>query len=322
MEAYQLPDNFYTLLCEKYQVAKQSGEVQFKGESAEHEVIFDSSCSKEEERFPFQLTLLKSLAQRPVKGTVDADPFANEEPELTILSKYGLDDLLRIVFNKFPVVDRHFMAVTREFESQNSPLNPSELLAMYFILKDLKLKGPNEKWFSFYNCGQASGMLQPHKHFQFMTLPNDKDFEPIPEVILKLDVDSDRSPSIARDEPLQHPKVPFAHYIVKVPETITNEDQLGALFVHLLTRTITDLRDASCEAIAYNFIMTTEYMMMVPRVVNNVDGLGLNSCAYMSLLLCKNEELVSLVKDKLPMALLAQAGLPNTYGIKRDDSHY
>lgn len=318
MEAYNLPDTFYTLLCEKYAEAKKNGDILFNGASAENELIYDSA---EGEEFPFELTLLKSLAHRPEKGSVDTDPFAQPEPELTVLDKYGANDKLRIIFNRFPVVDRHFMVVTRDFVSQNTPLVPDELFATYSILKELKLKDADDKWFSFYNCGQASGMLQPHKHIQFMTLPRDKDFEPIPAVVIKHD-DAEKPSSVSKHEPLQHPKLPFAHYIVKLPESVTHEDELGALFVHILTRTVTDLRDAGAEGISYNFVMTTDYMMMVPRTVPKIDGLGLNSCAYMSLLLCKSDELVATVKEKKPLALLAEAGLPNTYGLKRDDSHY
>ena len=50
--------------------------------------------------------------------------------------------------------------VTKEFESQTTPLTPLELVAGYSIIKQL---GAREKHMAFYNSGPESGASQPHK---------------------------------------------------------------------------------------------------------------------------------------------------------------
>jgi ATP adenylyltransferase len=52
------------------------------------------------------------------------------------------------------VTPRHFLLVTKEFERQNSPLTPGELVASYTLLKQL---GAREKHLAFFNCGDKSG---------------------------------------------------------------------------------------------------------------------------------------------------------------------
>ena len=118
-----------------------------------------------------------------------SESISKPEPELTIVDNYN-DDEFKIVFNKFPVVPRHFMLITKEFKSQNTPLSPSELMATYKILQALKNQNQNldqnaENWFAFYNCGPESGASQPHKHIQFMTLPSCEQFKPYAETLFQ-----------------------------------------------------------------------------------------------------------------------------------------
>lgn len=56
--------------------------------------------------------------------------------------------------NKYSIVARHFLLVTKEFEPQSMPLTPVQLLAAYSILKQL---GSREKHLAFLNSGKESG---------------------------------------------------------------------------------------------------------------------------------------------------------------------
>jgi ATP adenylyltransferase len=56
--------------------------------------------------------------------------------------------------NKFCVVPRHALLVTKEFVRQGAPLSPLELFATWSIVKQL---GAREKHLGFFNCGPESG---------------------------------------------------------------------------------------------------------------------------------------------------------------------
>lgn len=313
---YDIPSNFYDTLDKKYQEAVKNEDIMFNGGSAinklEQQKIGDST-------FNYQITLLTSLMHRPEKGSKEKNPFEKPEKELTILDTFGPDDEFKIVFNKFPVVPRHFMMITREFKSQDSPLSPSELVGTYTLLNKVKNES-KEKWFAFYNSGPQSGASQPHKHIQFMTLPDD--YKAFGEELAHTS-----APFIPnqKSEPLQNKDLPFAHFVARLPpnELDLQHEDLTMYFVSLLQRCLTVLKQNGAEHISYSFIMTTDYMMLVPRS-NGVykNTIGINSCGYVGLLLCKNEETQSLVNNDGPLTILQECGFPNTSGDPVDEYHY
>lgn len=314
LKLVDLPDNFFDILSEKYDAAVKGDHLLFSGDQAVKEIIEKNSK-------PYQITLLETLEHRPEKGTKENNPFAKPEPELTILDQYGNDNEFKIIFNKFPVVPRHFMMITKEFKSQDTPLSPSELLAVYSILINLKKQDKSsDNWFAFFNCGPESGASQPHKHVQFLTLP--ENYTPNSEVIA--DTSAPFIPN-TKQEPLQDGELLHAHFIARLPDNFHDleEDDLTMYFTSLLQRTLTVLRQNNHNHISYNFILTTKYMMLVPRSVGKYkDQLGINSCGVMGLILCKNKQLVDLVKTDGPDAVLLGVGFPNTAGEPTDEYHY
>ncbi|CUM68483.1 uncharacterized protein PRCAT00006208001 [Priceomyces carsonii] len=314
---YELSQNFIENLHQKYDKALNAGIIQFNGDLAENEIIHRRIHNS---TIDFQLTLLKSLMHRPEKGTKEKDPFAKPEPELTIEDTFGNDGEFKILFNKFPVIPYHFMLVTKTFMSQNTPLMPQELFAILKILLKLKTLDSQRKWFSFYNCGDESGASQPHKHIQFMTFP-ENDFIPFPEMLADA---SDTHVPKAGMEPLQSPDLPFAHFVAKLPSDLNDmdEEDIGMYFSFLLQRTLTVLRENNAKSISYNFLMTTKYMMLVPRSCGKYKELGINSCGAIGLFLCKNEELFNMIKEDGPEAILEQVGFPNTSGEDATEYHY
>lgn len=302
-----LPEDFVQKLYEKYNSALEGDHLIFNGESATKEIITETI---NDSSYDYELTELASLEKRPETGNVNDNPFAKPEPELTIVP--SLDNDFRVVFNKFPVVPAHFMIVTKEFKSQNTPLSPLELSVTFSLLRNLKANDEGKKWFAFYNCGPNSGASQPHKHIQFMTLP--AEFTPFAETL------ASKSPYFMpneHEEPLQDANLPFAHFVAKLPEKAEDltDDVLAMTFVSLLQRACTVLRDNDCSHISYNFCATTEYMMVVPRASGKYkDVLGINSCGTMGLFLCKNSDLVKLVRETGPTNILKELGFPTVHG--------
>ncbi|ODV77676.1 ATP adenylyltransferase [Suhomyces tanzawaensis NRRL Y-17324] len=311
---YELPTDFEERLQTKFTSAVNDKHIEFNVEQASNSLDTKKLGNTTVE---FQLTLLESLTQRPEKGTKEENPFAKPEPELTVIEDFGADNDLRIVFNKFPVVPMHFMVITKEFKSQNSPLSTSELAATYSVLH--KLKDSNKKWFAFYNCGPESGASQPHKHIQFMSLPSG--FSPYAQGIAL-----GSSPFIpnVKEEPLQNADLGFAHFVARLPDYASGleEEDLTMYFASLLQRTLTVLRENDSSHISYNFILTTEYMMLVPRSSGKFQDLGINSCGFMGLVLCKNEQLLNMVQDTGPEVILQLCAFPTTAGLGSDEYHY
>lgn len=300
----KLPNDFCELLTKRYEEALLNKHILFNGDQAVHTRLDDTVGNT---KMPTKLTLLTSLMHRPEKSERNSNPFEKPEPELTILESFGPLEEFKIVFNKFPVVPLHFMMITKEFNSQNAPLNENELSCTYCILQKLK-ESSEDKWFAFYNCGTQSGASQAHKHIQFMTFP--KDFSPfIEDVALK-------SPSFLpnnQEKPLQNKELPFSHYIGRLPSEDNSllEDDLSSYYVSLLQRTISVLKHFNADNVSYNFIMTTEYMMMVPRSTGKYNNLlGVNSCGYAGLFLCKNQETFNVVNEDHPAQILKACGYP------------
>lgn len=111
------------------------------------------------------------------------DPFDNPPPAMTV-ANLPPDHLL--VLNKYPVIPRHFLLVTREFKQQSEDLDKADLAAMYGCLeawgasevgngdeqngmtrKDedtseskesmKRMKKYGRQLYAFYNCGEHSG---------------------------------------------------------------------------------------------------------------------------------------------------------------------
>ncbi|CAK7913119.1 diadenosine 5',5'''-P1,P4-tetraphosphate phosphorylase 2 [[Candida] anglica] len=317
---FELPKDFTETLANKYESAVADNSVVFSDKVTNELVNNTIGEGETSTKVDFQLTILQSLQHRPT-GTVDKNPFENPEPELTVVEKYGPDDEFRIVFNKFPVVPRHFMIVTREFKSQNTPLSLNELVGAYTLLARLRKDDSDHDWMAFYNCGPESGASQPHKHIQFMTIPDS--FAPFASQLA--DTTEAFLPN-DKEEPLVNADIPFAHFVARLPDSsedlLSDPEDLTMYFVSLLQRVLTVLKENEASHVSYNFIMTTKYMMLVPRSHAKYEDLGINSCGYAGLILCKNEELHSLVTKVSPVAILDACGFPNTKKDHSDEYKY
>ncbi|CAD1813453.1 ATP adenylyltransferase family protein [Candida parapsilosis] len=316
MSDYSLPDNFYTTLSEKYQQAQDNKDVLFNGDAVVNEI---ESIPIGDKKANIQLTMLTSLMHRPEKGDEKSNPFEKPEPELTILDKYGPDHQFRLVFNKYPVVSKHFLLVTREFKHQNTPLSEAELFASYSVLRELAKQSPTEEdWFAFYNCGPESGASQPHKHVQFMVTPSRGKFKSYADLI-----SYNHSVPADSQKPLQDKNIPFAHYLIRLNEKDVDEEALATAFVSLFQHSMNVLKENNQNHVSFNFIMTSNYMLMVPRSCAKFeDKLGINACGVYGLILCKNQELFDMVKEIGPLEVLQKVCLPNASDLHVDEYSY
>ena len=95
-------------------------------------------------------------------------------------------------------------------------------------------------------------------------------------------------------------------------------DYLSQMFFGLLDAMFQQLRENSDEfTTSYNFLMTEEFMMLVPRQKEKATfrykgeemDVSLNSLAFAGMILCKREEQLEALKENDIMDLLSQVGI-------------
>ncbi|GAO50318.1 ATP adenylyltransferase [Saitoella complicata NRRL Y-17804] len=288
------------LVKAKYDEALASGEL----------VFTESSVGVvEENRVKYSIRCAPGLATKPEKKDIDKEktdgkPFNPFLPPNPALFVQEMEPKHTVVLNKFCIVPRHFLLITKAYEDQTKPLNPADLEAIWKCFEGLR-----SKHMAFYNCGPASGASQGHKHVQFIPLPSADEFTPFPDDIVR--AQSSNGPGLG--QLLQHDAISFEHFILPIPRNPTPDD-LAEIYVHLLSPTIQACRMADCKTISYNVCMTRDWMFMAPRVNEGWDGLSFNSTAMVGMLLVKSEVEMEKVKKEGPSNILAKVGVDKGQG--------
>lgn len=202
----------------------------------------------------------------------------------------------RIILNKYCAVKNQILLTSILPRSQSETLDACELASVYRTLKALP-----RNHLAFYNCGKDGGASQPHKHVQIAPLELDVFQDLFPNKVISrsgrdfhwvfsglnivdiLVVSQDASKQSAL---IQHPDVPYAHFIVRTAGECTGE-YLQSLFNTLLSATKSALGsqlDDAQPTPAYNFLMTSDWMMMIPRTNAACNGVGVNAVGMLGIL--------------------------------------
>ncbi|KAF9899840.1 bifunctional AP-4-A phosphorylase/ADP sulfurylase [Linnemannia zychae] len=256
------------------------------------------------------------------------NPFLPHDPALFV---QDASEHHKILLNKFCVVPRHFLIVTKDFQPQTQPLSPEDLLVAWNALQALKDSHPDA--IAFYNCGARSGASQPHKHLQVLPTSH-----PTPITKLVREV-IQRRPGRKETRPGDNFTVPFPciHHAVLLqdPENTPNkdaEDILIEAYISLMDSMLFSIREYAdqehlseeekdlvmaggrASGLAYNWILTREFMMMVPRRQESTNlseegiSLNINSLGFAGMVLAKTAEELALVRKKGVMEIVAETG--------------
>ncbi|VEU22503.1 DEKNAAC103631 [Brettanomyces naardenensis] len=304
-----------------------------------HEIVFSPNSKSEiiqdpKSKMTFELKVVDGLGKRPHNRPVQPDatdsavtkekiesvkannPFAKPEPHLVIIG-----DLLgkyRLIMNKYPNVEDHFLLVTKEFVQQDSLLQPIELQMIHTILKNLngskELKEQDTKFFAFFNSGPESGYSQFHKHIQFMKLPP---HFPVYQTRLTSNADFFIPNEInVNKHPLVNKSASFKHGILKIKEEFKDEDEretiLAVLYMFLIRRILNTFNEKGIdrEKVSYNFVMMDDWMMTVPRRHAKYQDVWQNSLGYMGLFSARDEEVRQKMLDLGFSKILEECGFP------------
>ncbi|KAF9161005.1 bifunctional AP-4-A phosphorylase/ADP sulfurylase [Mortierella sp. AD010] len=260
----------------------------------------------------------------PVVKTIEkTNPFLPHDPALYIADASKEH---KILLNKFCVVPRHYLIITKEFHRQTEPLTPEDMMAVWNTMKALK---NSHDALAFFNCGSRSGASQPHKHMQ--VIPRDTP-SPIATLVRE---HTARRPGRKATQPGDLFSLPFNcinHAILlQSPEDAekSQEDILVEAYISLMDAMIMSLREyaerddltnedrdlvtSMRSSFDYNWLMTTEFMMLVPRKQessNSVERviLEINSLGFAGMVLAKTPKELKLAQDRGVIELVSETG--------------
>ncbi len=236
---------------------------------------------------------------RSAAGGQPVNPFLPYERELFVAD---VSESHVALLNKFNVVDRHLLIITRAFEQQRALLTLRDFEAWWRCLGEYESLG-------FYNGGVEAGASQAHKHLQLVPLP--------------------LAP--------QGPSVPIAPLLRKVRGPAGCGTIPGFDFLHSFTRLVgaADEREAAREAYVryatlleqvgmpppsgidtdlqsgpYNLLATREWLLLVPRSREFFDSISINALGFAGALLVWNEEQLRALLAAGPLTALRETALP------------
>jgi sulfate adenylyltransferase (ADP) / ATP adenylyltransferase len=208
------------------------------------------------------------------------------------------------VLNKFNVVEHHLLIVTREFEDQEKLLTPRDFEALWACLAEYNSLG-------FYNGGVAAGASQQHKHLQVVPLPLAPEGPPVPAEPLF-------NAAIFKDDFGTIPGFPFLNVFVRLDcdcsrSPLDAAKKTFALYNAMLGQVglkAGEGADLGRHKGPYCFLVTREWMLLVPRSGEFFEGISVNSLGYAGALLVRDEGQMDILKRDGPMAALKSAALP------------
>ncbi|HSM28797.1 MAG TPA: DUF4922 domain-containing protein [Thioalkalivibrio sp.] len=223
-----------------------------------------------------------------------ANPFLPPEPELTVAE---ISTRHLAVLNKFSVLDRHLLIVTREFEHQETLLDRGDLRALFACMAEYLSLG-------FYNGGTVAGASQPHKHLQVVPLPLEADGPVVPMQAL---LDAGERGCVGRC-----PKLPFAHAFARLDQPVADAPmeaakQAAALYPKLLAAvgiTGVESEGAVRQSGPYNLLVADDWMLLVPRAEEFFRGISVNALGFAGSLFVRDHEQLEVIRAAGPMHIL------------------
>jgi ATP adenylyltransferase len=261
-----------------------------------HEFVADGGIE-------FLVRIVTNLARKqkrdaPLTAPTHAsrNPFLPYDPTLYVADASESHVCL---LNKFNVVDHHLLIVTKQFQSQDAPLNLADFSALGTCMAEYEGLG-------FYNAGQVAGASQAHKHLQLVPLPLAPRGPAVPVEPL-LD-NAERQGEVARCT-----KLPFPHALGRLEPRPADGPERAAersLSLYRAMMKAIGLTAGTSRTGNYNLLITRRWMLLVPRYVETVESASLNALAFAGALLVRDARQLERLRRRGPMAALARAATP------------
>lgn len=234
-------------------------------------------------------------------------PFLNPEPELTV-GPIGSNHTL--LLNKYCVLPQQLLLIMNDFQPQEGVLRKEDWRALVDLLVQLQTTDTTKSLDNlvFFNCGRNSGASQANQHLQIVEWPQsessgkDNRGKWFPEEVAM---------HLGSRTPYSHPKVPFTHFILPLPQvpTITIELRRSNTYHQVLYQTyltllsfvqhsfaIYNMQNSMNLPVHYNMVMASTFMMLTPRTRGYCEGpkacpqVWVNSVGMLGMIWVKDRE--------------------------------
>ncbi|BFU96927.1 MAG: Ap4A phosphorylase II [Nitrospira sp.] len=250
----------------------------------------------EQDGIAFQVRILGSLARKEPAAAArpNTDPFLLYDPNLFVAP---ISPTHIALLNKFNVVERHLLIVTRAFEDQRCQLTQKDCEAVLIALTEID-------GLAFYNAGREAGASQSHKHFQL--LPFDA-IGPLPlEPLFRFAHPEDMVGTV--------PRLPFRHAYAPMDADWTNPEKVsGASFhacyrrlLHAVGLAVDAAPGSHAPAAPYNLLMTRKWALLVPRSQECVEDISINALGFAGTFLVKDRRQFETLRRIGPLTALHQ----------------
>jgi ATP adenylyltransferase len=240
-----------------------------------------------------------AVDQKPTaQAALAYNPFLPYDSALFVTD---ISDTHLCLLNKFNVMDQHLLIVTRHFEAQETLLTLADFTALWQCLNEIDGLG-------FYNGGPVAGASQRHKHLQLVPTP----FVPGGPAVPLL-------PALARVQLTgklgRSPQLPFVHAIAPVDPRWVGAPAEAA-------RATLDLYSMLLEAVGlppdldqeqqpgpYNLLLTRQWLWLVPRSQETVEGMSVNALGFAGSLFVRDAEQLAQIQALGPLEILRRVGV-------------
>ncbi|MBI4194647.1 MAG: phosphorylase [Betaproteobacteria bacterium] len=258
----------------------------------EQEVVEDAGVR-------FLVRRVSSLARKELERRrrieSPVNPFLPHEPDLFVAEVSATHVAL---LNKFNVIDRHLLIVTRRFVHQETLLDRDDLAALLACMAGHEALG-------FYNGGVTAGASQPHKHLQMVPLPLGEG-----GTLTPIDALLDTVPH--RPGFCTVPRLPFRHTFAWLEPALPGDPlkaaaRLEALYLAALAHIGVMAVEGEGEhrqSAPYNLLVTRRWLLAVPRTREHFDSISINALGFAGSLFVRDEAQFAAVKRAGPMAVL------------------
>lgn len=251
----------------------------------------------EEAGIRFPVRWISSLARKEAaRRFADAarrqpNPFQPWEAELEV---GPLGERHVALLNKFPVMPRHLLIITRAFEPQDAPLASADFAVLAGVIDEAGGLG-------FYNAGEAAGASQPHRHLQW--IPRED------ETLLPLLGHFDQLANAASaSSPLlrcRHALIPLARTGAQPRETTPRLSEAYRAAGEQLGLALDGARAAP-----YNLLISRDWLLMVPRRRESHQGIPVNALGFAGSLFVRAPDQLDQLRRSSPLGLLAAVAEP------------
>ncbi|ERS99984.1 uncharacterized protein SPSK_09454 [Sporothrix schenckii 1099-18] len=207
--------------------------------------------------FNFEFKTSPSIARKPILAADAPErrgkggPFVDPDPAF-VVARPGPDHVVELSMHA--MIRPHYVLHTRLFAPQTDDLDAGDWAATWAVMAAIRDRG-HQPPMMIYNCGYEGGASQGHKHVQVFTEP-DPGFTlfPVEALALAEKASGNKTTTASRENApiVQHPTVPFQHFVQRLTGPIT-PDYILAVYQRLLA----EVRRAHKEHVERKLVQAT-----------------------------------------------------------------